>query len=167
MIHTISEFEHLWSEELESTQKVFKHMNNASLVRAITPGARTLGRLAWHITTSIPEMMNRTGLSITRPGIEDPVPATAREIFDSYNAAAIGLLDQIKKDWTDETLGTKDEMYGEQWTRSRTLQVLLFHQIHHRGQMIVLMRQAGLAVPGIYGPTFEEWAKYGMEPPIV
>ncbi len=31
--------------------------------------------------------------------------------------------------------------------------------------MTVLMRQAGLTVPGIYGPSKEEWANLGMEAP--
>jgi uncharacterized damage-inducible protein DinB len=44
---------------------------------------------------------------------------------------------------------------------------LILHQVHHRGEMIVLMRMAGLAVPGIFGPTREEWAQYGMQPPSV
>ena len=43
----------------------------------------------------------------------------------------------------------------------------LSHQTHHRGQMTVLMRQAGLTVPGVYGPAREEWAAMGMEPPTV
>jgi uncharacterized damage-inducible protein DinB len=33
--------------------------------------------------------------------------------------------------------------------------------------MTVLMRQAGLAVPGVYGPAREEWAAYGMAAPEV
>jgi uncharacterized damage-inducible protein DinB len=28
--------------------------------------------------------------------------------------------------------------------------------------MTVLMRQAGIKVPGVYGPAKEEWAAYGM-----
>ena len=48
-----------------------------------------------------------------------------------------------------------------------SLQVLVVHQAHHRGQMTVLMRQAGLTVPGVYGPAREEWTTYGMQPPIV
>ena len=40
---------------------------------------------------------------------------------------------------------------------------LINHQNHHRGQMTVLMRQAGLTVPGVYGPAKEEWATAGME----
>jgi len=39
------------------------------------------------------------------------------------------------------------------------------HELHHRGQLTVLMRQAGLVVPGIFGPAQEEWTRYGMEPP--
>jgi len=31
--------------------------------------------------------------------------------------------------------------------------------------MTVLMRQAGLDVPGVYGPARQEWAAYGVPPP--
>jgi uncharacterized damage-inducible protein DinB len=31
--------------------------------------------------------------------------------------------------------------------------------------MTVLMRQAGLRVPGVYGPSQEEWSQFGMEAP--
>jgi hypothetical protein len=29
------------------------------------------------------------------------------------------------------------------------------------------LRQAGLQVPGVYGPSREEWTAYGMQPPAV
>jgi hypothetical protein len=29
------------------------------------------------------------------------------------------------------------------------------------------MRQAGLRVPGVYGPAKEEWEDLGMEPPLI
>jgi uncharacterized damage-inducible protein DinB len=69
--------------------------------------------------------------------------------------------------WTDVDLDTVDDMFGERWTRRFTLLVLINHQIHHRGQMTVLMRQAGLRVPGMYGPAMEDWAQWNMEPPVV
>jgi uncharacterized damage-inducible protein DinB len=69
--------------------------------------------------------------------------------------------------WTDATLEVEDDMYGERWPRGLTLQALIVHQAHHRGQMTVLMRQAGLRVPGVYGPSREEWTAYGMPPPAV
>lgn len=167
MIHTISEFAHIWEPELEATQKVFKHLTNASLGQAVNADGRTLGRLAWHMVTNITKMMSRTGLEVVGPDPNAPVPATAKEIFQAYNQTAISVLEQVKSKWTDETLQAVDEMFGEKWTRSKSLQALIFHQIHHRGQMTVLMRQAGLGVPGIFGPAREEWALWGKKPPVV
>jgi uncharacterized damage-inducible protein DinB len=167
MIHTVLDFTSLWSPELEATQKLLKHLNNKSLSQAVGDNDRTLGRLAWHMVTTISEMMSRTGLKIAGPKPDAPVPATAKEIFDAYNLAAISLLDRVKANWKDETLQVEDEMYGEKWKRAATLQALILHQVHHRGQMTVLMRQAGLEIPGIYGPARQEWAQWGMKPPIV
>ncbi len=167
MFRTITDFVFVWSQELEATQKIFKHVTDRSLSTAIDPEGRTLARLAWHIVTSIPEMMSKTGLTVTGAGEHDPIPPTSRAIFKAYSDASISLLEQIQSRWTDASLEETDEMYGERWKRGETLKSLVFHQIHHRAQMIVLMRQAGLAVPGIYGPAREEWAAYGMKPPEV
>ncbi len=167
MFRTISDFVYVWSQELEATQKILKHLTDRSLPTAVNPEGRTLARLAWHIVTTIPEMMSKTGLVLTGAGEHDPVPATAKAIFKAYNDVGISLLEQIQSRWTDASLEESDEMYGERWKRRETLKVLVFHQIHHRGQMTVLMRQAGLAIPGMYGPTREEWAAFGMQPPEV
>lgn len=167
MFPTVSSFTYVWSQEIEATQKLFKHLTDKSLCHAIGPEGRTLGRLAWHITTTIPEMMNRTGLSITSPDPEAPVPSSAKQIFNAFNDAAIALLEQVQAKWTDATLQEEDDMYGQQWKRSATLMALVLHLVHHRGQMTVVMRQAGLAIPGLYGPAREEWAAFGMKPPEV
>jgi uncharacterized damage-inducible protein DinB len=167
MIRSIADFDRLWQSELEATQKIFKHLTTASLSQAVTRDDRTLGRIAWHITTSIPEMMKRTGLQFEGINEHDPVPGSAKEIFDAYNKAAVDALEQVKKEWTDATLLVEDEMYGERWARGMTLLILITHQIHHRAQMTVLMRQAGLSVPGVYGPSREEWSAYNMPPPAV
>jgi|WetSurMetagenome_2_1015567.scaffolds.fasta_scaffold553896_2 uncharacterized damage-inducible protein DinB len=167
MIRSIRDFEFSYSKEIESTQKVFKHLTDKSLAQEFSPSVRSLGRIAWHITTTIPEMMERTGLNVAGVRPDDPVPGSAKAIFQAYNAAAISLLDQIKAKWNDATLDTEDEMYGEKWKRGATLEALIKHEIHHRGEMIPLMRLAGLSVPGVYGPTREEWAQFGMEPPKV
>ncbi len=167
MIRTVSDFVYHWSQEVEATQKVFKHLTDRSLAQAVSPQDRTLGRLAWHITTTISEMMTRTGLVIAGPGPDDPVPGSARAIFTAYNQAALSLLNEVQTRWSDDTLQVEDDMYGERWKRSATLTSLIFHQIHHRGEMIVLMRQAGLNVPGVYGPARQEWAAFGMKPPLV
>ena len=167
MITTISQFEHSYSQEIESTQKVFKHLTNASLTQVVHPDVRTLGRLAWHIVTTLPEMTSKMCITIAGPKEHDPIPATAKEVLQGYSDAAISLLETIKKNWTDETLDIVDDMYGEKWKRGLSLSGMIKHEIHHRAQMIVLMRQLGLAVPGVYGPTRDEWAQFGMQPPVI
>ena len=86
-------------------------------------------------------------------------------IVAAYEAASKAVADGVAG-WTDETLEVEDNMYGQIWTRGMTL-LPVVHQTHHRAQMTVLMRQAGLRVPGVYGPSREDWTTYGMQPPAV
>ncbi|MEQ1691327.1 MAG: DinB family protein [Gemmatimonas sp.] len=167
MYSSPAEFARDWHFEAEGTQKVLDLLTDASLAQEIYPGGRTAGRLAWHIAQTIPEMMARTGLHISGVDEHGPAPSSAAAIATGYRAAAASLLEQIAANWTNATLAVSDDMYGEQWTRATTLSVLIHHQAHHRGQLTVLMRQAGLKVPGIYGPAKEEWASMGMAPPPV
>ena len=167
MITSIAEFEMMWKQESGGTRKLLAELTDASLMQAVANDHRTLGRLAWHITTSVHEMMSRTGLSIEGPATDAPVPTAADAIRKGYDAAAASLLAEMKAKWTDASLIVEDEMYGEKWKRALTLAILVAHQTHHRGQMTVLMRQAGLKVPGVYGPSKDEWAAMGMPAPEV
>ena len=167
MISSIKGFELIWAPEFDKTQKVLKHLSDKSLSQAVGPEGRTLGRLAWHLVVTIPEMMGQTGLTIAGPTDKDPVPTTVKEIKRAYEQVGLSVVEEVKSKWTDATLLISDPMYGQMWKRGETLTALIFHQIHHRGQMTVLMRQAGLPVPGLYGPTREEWAQWGMPVPVV
>jgi uncharacterized damage-inducible protein DinB len=142
-------------------------LTDSSLGQSVARDHRTIGRMAWHITQTIPEMLARTGLKIDGPGEKDPVPSSAKTIKDAYDKAAASLLEQVTGNWKDDTLMLEDDMYGENWKRGSTLTSLIHHQIHHRAQMTVLMRQAGLNVPGIYGPSRDEWAQYNAPPPEI
>jgi len=166
MIRSIADFVTVWNQEANNTKSLFRSLSDASMQQSVTAEHRDLGRLAWHITTTIREMMERTGLHVEGPDPEAPVPATSEEIVRAYETSSESLVKALGS-WTDTTLDQKDNMYGEEWSRSVTLQILLLHQTHHRGQMTVLMRQAGLTVPGMYGPVKEDWAKYGMPTPVV
>ena len=164
MFRTIADFEKAWGHEGAGTLEILKALDDASLGQSVADGHRTLGRLAWHLTGTLAEMMNRTGLAVEGPEEGAPVPARSAEIASAYERSSRSLLAQIKERWNDAALLIEDEMYGDKWARGSTLLALVSHQAHHRGQMTVLMRQAGLPVPGIYGPAREEWAKMGMKP---
>ncbi|MBN2227213.1 MAG: DinB family protein [candidate division Zixibacteria bacterium] len=167
MFSAISDFAATWRRHFEKMQKLFETLTDQSLAQEVTPGHRTLGRMAWHIVTTIPEMAGRTGLQLDGPAHDVPVPSTAAEIAKGYATVAKSLLEQVEKSWTDQTLQVEDDMYGEQWKRGMSLTVIIIHEVHHGGQMTVLMRQAGLPVPGLYGPSYEEWGKYGAPPPEI
>lgn len=167
MYTRIADFEKAWKSHSESTQKIFDALSDASLMQSVADGHRTLGRMAWHIVTTIPEMMNQVGFKVESVNKEDPIPADAEQIKVKYRVVAKEFIDQVTANWTDEDLKKEDDLYGEKWVRGLTLSILIHHEIHHRGQMTVLMRQAGLQVPGIYGPALEEWSNYGMEAPTV
>jgi uncharacterized damage-inducible protein DinB len=167
MFTKLKHFERAWAFESENTLRLLRLLTDASLLQAIAPAERTLGRVAWHITTSIPEMMERTGLKLDGPGQHAPLPILAADIAGGYETVAKSLLDVLPRSWNDEILQQADDMYGEKWKRGVTLSVLITHQAHHRGQMTVLMRQAGLRVTGVYGPAREEWSKMGLRAPEI
>ncbi len=167
MFTRIEHFKANWKYESESTLKVLRALTDASLQQAVAPGRRTLGRIAWHLVLTIPEMFSHAGLTVDGPAQDAPVPARAADIVAAYERAAASLPQALGAHWTDETLRVEDQMYGETWRRGFTLLALVMHQAHHRGQMTVLMRQAGLAVPGVYGPAEEEWAGLGAPAPEV
>lgn len=163
MYTTISKFLKDWEYESKATVKILDALTDESLNQKVIPDGRSLGFLAWHIIQTFPEMMGKTGLKIEGSD-KDKMPSTAKNLKEAYESTSKSFVEQLEKNWNDDSLKIEDDMYGEKWARGITLLILILHQTHHRGQMSVLMRQAGLKVPGIYGPAKEEWAAYGMEP---
>jgi uncharacterized damage-inducible protein DinB len=164
MYRKIEDFENNWKDESEGTLKLLDRLTDASLSKKVSPDGRSLGMIAWHLVLTLGEMMGRTGLSVEAPDESAPVPASAAAIKDAYGKAACSLAGQVSANWHDTSLEDDLNMYGQTWKRGEVLTSLIVHQAHHRGQMTVLMRQAGLAVPGVYGPSRDEWSQYGMTP---
>jgi len=166
MIRTLEDFAATWQMESANTVKLMRSLTDASLAQQVAPGGRTLGFLAWHITCTLAEMGGHAKLTVEGPTkqTQADVPAHAADIVTVYERAAASVLVAVKAAWTDAQLGDLIAMYGEQWPKGVVLSALISHQTHHRGQMTVLMRQAGVPVPGMYGPSREEWAAMGMQP---
>ena len=164
MYKSINEFVADWTNESAATLKILGALTDESLSEKVYEEGRTIGYLAWHIVTAIGEMMNRTGLAVKAFDENSTEPASAKEIADTYKAVAESLKEEITGKWNDESLKLEVNMYGEMWKNDVTLAILIRHEIHHRAQLTVMMRHAGLKVPGIYGPAREEWAAMGMPP---
>ena len=152
-------------EENEITLKLLKILTDESLKQKVWAEGRNLGFIAWHITVSIGEMMSKIGLTPDCPSEDSKAPKKASEIYEAYKKASATMLDEVESKLTDASLNDEISAYGQTFKKGMMLNMLSGHEIHHRGQMTVLIRQAGLKLPGVYGPSREEWSAYGMEAP--
>jgi uncharacterized damage-inducible protein DinB len=160
MYRSIADFQTDWGYEAEKTLNVFRALTEESLAQKVTEDGRSLGFIAWHITVTLGEMLGQAGIKIDSP--QGGAVPNLTGIIEAYENGAKLVSEEVAKAWKDEELDDEIQMYGMNWKKGITLHALIAHQIHHRGQMTVLMRQAGLRVPGVYGPAREEWVEYGM-----
>jgi len=164
MITSLEDFYKEWAYESEATLKLFALIDDKRFHEQIHPRVRPLSRLAFHITNTIGEMMERTGIHVEGYSADDDLYWSKSELIQAYKLFSDSLVDQLKKSWTDADLHKIDNMYGEEWRRGTTLNVLIKHQSHHRGELVVVMRMLGMPVIGVYGPASEEWVEMGMQP---
>ncbi len=164
MYRIIEDFVADWKAEENFTIEIFSKLNDENLSNKVSKKIRSLGRLAWHITQTITEMPFRADI-IDKDYLEDKeIPSTISEIIDTYQKYSNELINNLRKSWSDSDLTKIMEIYGQQWEKRKILSSLIKHQIHHRAQMTIIMRLQNIEVPGIYGPSKEEWIKYGMNP---
>ncbi len=165
MFRKMDDFHKSYETLTEGTLKIFRAIDADAMCQNVAAGHRTLRGMAWHIVITVPEMMNQVGLGLSSIDEKTLPPGAPAELTSGYEKVTGELVAALRAKWDDDDLTRTDKLYGEVWERGKTLKILMDHEIHHRGQMTVLMRQAGLAVPGIYGPSKEEWAQFGMELP--
>ncbi|MDC2863624.1 DinB family protein [Bacillus sp. BP-3] len=165
MYVTISDFINEWNREALLTQKVLDGSTDESLQQQVYPEGRTLGRIAWHFTTNIPEYLAHFGLKIEGAENAESVPTSAKEIAETFKKISLDVAKVIEEQWTDESLKQIQEAFGRQESNASILMGLIKHIVHHRGQVTVLMRQARIKPFGVYGPPKEDWIHLGVENP--
>lgn len=169
MFRHIHDFRTIWAQEAAKTLQLLEAIPDAAAHTAVGHDHRDLRRMAWHLCETLVEMPAHLGLAVAGfPGEPEgtPPPPTLAEIRATYATLSGNLLAAVGS-LNDMALAATYPFYGETWTGAFALYVLVSHQTHHRGQMTVLMRQAGLHVPGILGPAREEWAAMGLPAPRV
>ena len=165
MYVTISDFIKEWNREAMLTQNVLDGLTDESLKQQVYPEGRTLGRIAWHLTTNIPDYLTHFGLNIDGVENAESVPTSAKEIAETFKEVSSHVAQIIEQQWTDKSLEQIQEAFGRQESNAQILMGLIKHIVHHRGQITVLMRQAGLKPFGVYGPPKEDWIHLGVENP--
>lgn len=163
MFTRIEDFALEWTGEAELTASVLDLLTDASLGQEVIEGRRTLGQIAWHLVHSLHYMTN-LGLVFDAPSGGEEAPASAALIASEYRRISSDLLHAVRTQWNDGTLFESVVINKEAWLNGSSLRYSIMHQSHHRGQMTVLMRQAGLQLPNVYGPTYETWIEKGVTP---
>ena len=92
MYRELDDFFQLHSFLTDGTKKVFGKLEDKNLNQSVAEGYRTLGQIAWHIVTTIPEMMSKTGLDVGSidPGSMPPSSAFRRVARESIPACCFG-----------------------------------------------------------------------------
>ena len=153
-----------FDREASTTRKLIERCPDAKLGWQPHRKSMTLGKLAHHLA-SIPVFV---GTSVLKDGLDfatappaPPVPATTAGIVKAFDTACAGAKEAMARLDDATALGT--------WTLSQgpvTLMampriaflrtILLYHSVHHRGQLSVYLRLLDVPVPSVYGPTADE-----------
>lgn len=167
MFTTVDSFINEYQQESATTQQLLDALTDASLQQSQVEGYRPLGFIAWHLVHNDRGMLLAAGLKFEAPSAASKPPSEAAVVADAYRSTTAGILEAARTQLTDAKLQEVVNMFGQQWTIGETLFAFLKHEIHHRGQLTILMRQAGVPVIGAYGPAKEQWASIGMPIPAI
>ena len=154
MYRQVNDFLKDWSVAAQGTAQVMQAMTDDKLNQSIVEGHSSLGWLSWHLVGSTGYFSYLAGLQVPMIAQDAPIPSTVAEIVAAYENVAKSVKEEAAK-LSDEDLAVEVKGFTGPIARGELLRTLLDHQTHHRGQMTVLLRQAGLQVPGVMGPTKE------------
>ncbi|MFD1066412.1 DinB family protein [Oceanobacillus locisalsi] len=156
MYRNLNDFLTEWTQSADSTKAVLNALEDDKLDQSIVEGHNSLGWLGWHLVNTPVFFMSLVGVDLESPYDPDNVPTKASDIVEAYEDISNRLVEKSKEVLSDEALVNDLVDFGGSAPKGNVLRMLVSHQIHHRGQMTVLLRQAGLEVPGVMGPTKED-----------
>ncbi|MDQ3023497.1 MAG: DinB family protein [bacterium] len=163
MYTSIEQFKNVYGRERDLTSKVLHNLTDAALTTCkASDDSMSICHLGWHVAISPAGILNQAGLEIEHPSVggwSPPEGTTAESIASTYDRVSQEVLDNVGQ-WNDTDLNTVKQFFGMDWPLGVALTATIHHEIHHRGQLSVMMRQAGLTVPSIYGPNREETAEF-------
>lgn len=155
MYRHVNDFIQEWERNSAGTLSIFEAITEEKKNVSIVEGHSSLEWLSWHLTTAPAYFMGLAGLSLNLELNPTATPATTREIQTVYKTVKEAVVKTVNENLTDESLLNTVDAHGQATPVGAVLRLMVDHQTHHRAQMQVLLRQAGLPVPGVMGPTKE------------
>ena len=155
----LQEFE----QETQTTRRVLERVPDNQLAWRPHEKARTLGELALHVAMvpgAVAELVASPSPA-QAPQFTDPSPKSASELVPALDHS-IAKVREVLGGMNDAALmATWRLMHGDRellaMPRAAMLRsVMLNHWYHHRGQLTVYLRELGVPIPSIYGPSADE-----------
>ena len=154
----LQELEH----EAKTTRRVLERVPDNQLGWRPHPKSRTLGELALHVAAT-PGAVAKLAVQseIPPPDFTDPVPKSASELIPALDES-VATAKQLLSKMDDATLNAtwRVKRNGQEVMaipRAALLRsIMLNHWYHHRGQLSVYLRELGVPIPSIYGPSADE-----------
>ena len=155
----LQELEH----EAQTTRRVLERVPNDKLTWRPHTKARTLGELALHIAMvpgAVAALISAPS-PVQPPQFVDPSPKSASELIPALDES-ISKAKSVLGGMDDATIMTTWRMMsGDReliaLPRAALLRsIMLNHWYHHRGQLTVYLKELGVPIPSIYGPSADE-----------
>jgi uncharacterized damage-inducible protein DinB len=153
-----AQFLQTFEAEHRTTLRVLKAVPGDKLDFRPHERSYSAGELAWHIAYSSLGLAKLVATGSFDAYQQPPAPAALDEIvqgaetfYEQTCAVVRGL--------TAEQLARNIEIAGGKFSLPASAllwSAVLFHQIHHRGQLSVYIRMMGGKVPAIYGPSGDD-----------
>jgi uncharacterized damage-inducible protein DinB len=151
-----ADYARYWRRVRQRTRAVAERIPPSHVAWSPGAGAMTLGRTVRHLAMTerwlFVEVL-RGGASQYRGDGDDDTPLEATlTLLDALHEDALAILDGLTADDWRRTVRTPAgaELPAWKWFRA-----MVEHEAHHRGQLYLALRLAGVATPPIFGETSE------------
>jgi uncharacterized damage-inducible protein DinB len=149
-------------QEAHATRRVLARVPDSELGWKPHERSFSLGQLALHVATlpgAIARMSRQSPFPV--PQFVQAAPATAADLLPALEASLATARETLRGMADDDLAGTWRLVDGEREMMALPVGVflrslMLNHWYHHRGQLLVYLRQVGAHVPSVYGPTADE-----------
>ena len=151
-------------DEARSTRRVLERVPDNRLGWRPHEKARTLGQLALHIAMvpgAVAEFVASPSPAQAPQFGPDPSPACCADVVSTLDQSiakakkVLGAMDDATLMATWRMMKGDREIFAVH--RAAMLRsIMLNHWYHHRGQLTVYLRELGVPLPSIYGPTADE-----------
>ena len=95
------------------------------------------------------------GKKLDRSVFQNYNPKDLHTLIEDFNNQTSIVINKLS-DLSDNEIKKTIEFAGAKFIADEFMLMMLFDQIHHRGQMSVYIRLAGGKVPSVYGPSADD-----------